>query len=81
LGHLFDNFFSEEYKFDGFSKADAISKKLCKVMAVDNGRLLNIEEQQELLASLFTCKENNLSPFNRPILVNLDLTEIDKKIN
>ena len=81
LDHLFDKFFSDEYRFDGFSKADAISKQLCKVLAISNGKSLNIEEQQELLASLFTCKEKNLSPFNRPILVNLDPTEIDKKIN
>ena len=81
MDHLFDKFFSDEYRFDGFSKADAISKQLCKVLAISNGKSLNIEEQQELLASLFTCKEKNLSPFNRPILVNLDPTEIDKKIN
>ena len=50
-------------------------------MAIPNGKNLNIEEQQELLASLFTCKEKNLSPFNRSILVNFDLSEIEKKIN
>lgn len=81
LDHLFDKFFSEEYRFDGFSRGDTISKQLSKAMAIPNGKNLNIEEQQELLASLFTCKEKNLSPFNRSILFNFDLSEIDKKIN
>jgi len=81
LDQLFDKLFSNEIEFNGFSKGDAISKQLCKAMAIPNGKILNIEEQQELLASLFTCKEKNLSPFNRPIFVNLDAFEIDKKIN
>ena len=81
LDQLFDKLFSSEIEFNGFSKGDAISKQLCKAMAIPNGKILNIEEQQELLASLFTCKEKTLSPFNRPILVNLDAIEIDKKIN
>ena len=81
LEDLLDKLFSDETKFKGFSEADAVSKQLSKVMAIPNGKVLNIEEQQELLASLFSCKEKNLSPFNRPILVNLDLSEIDKKIN
>ena len=81
LDQLFDKLFSSEIEFNGFSKGDAISKQLCKAMAIPNGKILNIEEQQELLASLFTCKEKTLSPFNRQILVNLDAIEIDKKIN
>ena len=81
LEDLLDKLFSDETEFKGFSEADAVSKQLSKVMAIPNGKVLNIEEQQELLASLFSCKEKNLSPFNRPILVNLDPSEIDKKIN
>ena len=81
LEDLLDKLFSDETEFKGFSEADAVSKQLSKVMAIPNGKVLNIEEQQELLASLFSCKEKNLSPFNRPILVNLDSSEIDKKIN
>ena len=81
LDNLLDKLFSDETEFKGFSEADVVSKQLSKVMAIPNGKVLNIEEQQELLASLFSCKEKNLSPFNRPILVNLDSSEIDKKIN
>ena len=78
---LFENFFSDKFKYEGFSKADVISKKLCRSMTINNGKSLNIEEQQQLLASLFACKEKNLSPFNRPIFINFDMQEIDKKIN
>ena len=73
--------FSNEIKYNGFSQADSVSKQLSKAMAIPNGKTLSIEEQHKLLASLFTCKEKNLSPFNRPILVNLDESEINKKIN
>ena len=81
LENLFDNLFSNEIKYNGFSQADSVSKQLSKAMAIPNGKTLSIEEQHKLLASLFTCKEKNLSPFNRPILVNLDESEINKKIN
>lgn len=81
LENLFDNLFSNEIKYNGFSQADSVSKQLSKAMAIPNGKILSIDEQHELLASLFACKEKNLSPFNRPILVNLDESEINKKIN
>ena len=81
LENLFDNLFSNEIKYNGFSQADSVSKQLSKAMAIPNGKTLSIEEQHKLLASLFTCKEKTLSPFNRPILVNLDESEINKKIN
>ena len=50
-------------------------------MAIPNGKILNIEEQQELLASLFACKENQVSPFNLPILINFDSSDLDKQIS
>ena len=78
---LFENLFSNDQEFEAFSKSDAVSKHLSKAFAIPNGKKLNIEEQQELLASLFMCKEKNLSPFNRPIIVNFDVSEIDKKFN
>ena len=50
-------------------------------MAIPNGKILNIEEQQELLASLFACKENQVSPFNLPILINFGSSDLDKHIS
>ena len=69
-----------ETDFEAFSIGDTISKRLSKNMAIPNGKILNIEEQQELLAALFACKENQVSPFNLPILINFDSSDLDKQI-
>ena len=69
-----------ETDFEAFSIGDIISKRLSKSMAIPNGKILNIEEQQELLAALFACKENQVSPFNLPILINFDSSDLDKQI-
>ena len=69
-----------ESDFEAFSIGDTISKRLSKNMAIPNGKILNIEEQQELLAALFACKENQVSPFNLPILINFDSSDLDKQI-
>ena len=71
---------NNETGFEAFSIGDVISKRLSKSMAIPNGKVLNIEEQQELLASLFACKENQVSPFNLPILINFDSSDLDKQI-
>ena len=71
---------NNETDFEAFSIGDVISKRLSKSMAIPNGKILNIEEQQELLASLFACKENRVSPFNLPILINFDSSDLDKQI-
>ena len=78
LKDLFLN--SNETDFEAFSIGDTISKRLSKNMAIPNGKILNIEEQQELLAALFACKENQVSPFNLPILINFDSSDLDKQI-
>ena len=79
LNDLFLN--NKEINLDGFSNGDIISKRLARSMAIPNGKILNIEEQQELLASLFACKENQVSPFNLPILINFDSSDLDKQIS
>tara|TARA_Y100000816_G_C26105698_1_gene587530 strand:- start:2369 stop:4153 length:1785 start_codon:yes stop_codon:yes gene_type:complete len=79
LNDLFLN--NKDYDFNGFSSGDIISKRLARSMAIPNGKILNIEEQQELLASLFACKENQVSPFNLPILINFGSSDLDKHIS
>tara|TARA_B100001741_G_C16537017_1_gene592400 strand:- start:193 stop:1977 length:1785 start_codon:yes stop_codon:yes gene_type:complete len=79
LNDLFLN--NKDYDFNGFSSGDIISKRLARSMAIPNGKILNIEEQQELLASLFACKENQVSPFNLPILINFGSSDLDKQIS
>lgn len=63
----------------GFSQIDILSKSLAKGMAVKSGMILNYAEQQNMVNSLFACKESTLSPYNRPVFITLTLDELDKK--
>lgn len=63
----------------GFSQIDTLSKSLAKGMAVKSGTVLNNQEQQHMVNSLFACKESSLTPFNRPIFITLTVDELDKK--
>lgn len=63
----------------GFSQIDTLSKSLAKGMAVKSGTILNSAEQQNIVNSLFACKETTLSPYNKPIFTTLTVEELDKK--
>lgn len=62
-----------------FSQIDVLSKSLSKGMAVKSGTGLNSAEQQNIVNSLFACKESSLSPYNKPIFITLTVDELDKK--
>lgn len=63
----------------GFSQVDTLSKSLAKGMAVKSGTALNSADQQNIVNSLFACKETGLSPYNKPIFITLTVDELDKK--
>ena len=63
----------------GFSQNDLLAKSLAKNLAVKTGTSLNIEEQEHLVHQLFACKEPTVSPTNKPVLMMLDISDIDKK--
>jgi DNA mismatch repair protein MutL len=63
----------------GFSQVDTLSKSLAKGMAVKSGSVLNPADQQNIVNSLFACKESSLSPYNKPIFITLTVDELDKK--
>ncbi len=63
----------------GFSQVDTLSKSLAKGMAVKSGTALNSAEQQNIVNSLFACKDSSLSPYNKPIFITLTVDELDKK--
>lgn len=63
----------------GFSQIDTLSKSLAKGMAVKSGTILNAAEQQNIVNSLFACKESTLTPYNKPIFTTLTVEELDKK--
>ncbi|MHA6280024.1 DNA mismatch repair endonuclease MutL [Salinimicrobium sp. CAU 1759] len=63
----------------GFSQIDTLSKSLAKGMAVKPGTALGAADQQNIVNSLFACKETTLSPYNKPIFITLTVDELDKK--
>ncbi len=65
----------------GFSQNDLLAKSLAKSLAIKTGAQLTTEEQEHLIHQLFACKEPMVSPTNKPILMTLDVSDIDKKFN
>ncbi len=70
---------SLEHTYDGFSRAEWISKTMCTSLAIKNGQGLNQDEQYILINDLFACKEPKLSPFQRKIYVIIGANEIENK--
>ncbi len=65
----------------GFSQNDLLAKSLAKSLAIKTGTKLNLEEQEHLIHQLFACKEPTISPNNNPVLMTLDVKDLDKKFN
>ena len=63
----------------GFSQNDLLAKSLAKSLAVKTGKAMNVKEQEYLVHQLFACKEPTKSPTNKPVLMILDASDIDKK--
>ncbi|MEO0572560.1 MAG: DNA mismatch repair protein MutL, partial [Bacteroidota bacterium] len=68
-----------ENTYEGFSKAEWISKTMCTSLAIKNGQGLNQDEQYVLINDLFACKEPKLSPFQKKIYVIIGANEIENK--
>ena len=66
-------------KFLAYSVITGIAINLVKDTVMRSGTVLNNQEQQHLVNSLFACKESTLTPFNRPIFITLTVDELDKK--
>ena len=66
----------EERSVEHLSQAYQIAKTLAKSLAIKSGEPLESEEQQSLLDDFFGCKETSISPFNKPIFITLEKTEI-----
>lgn len=78
LDELLSNLHNEILE-NSFSLNDAIAKTMAKSLAIKNGTIITTEEQENLVNSLFACKEPKLSPFNKTTFVILSTDEIDKK--
>lgn len=69
----------EDIPQENFSQEDILAKNLAKTLSIRSGQYLSSEEQEQLIADLFSCKECNVSPFGKKIFTELSINEIDSK--
>ena len=62
-----------------FSQSDTIAKSMARSLAVKTGTYLTEKEQENLVNSLFACKEPNVSPFQKPTFITLTVEDLDKR--
>jgi len=80
IEHLLDAIHNQTQS-SNYSQVDCIAKSLARNLAVKKGVSLNSKEQEELVNSLFACKEPGVSPFGKPTFITLSLEDIEKKFN
>lgn len=64
-----------------FSQGDRIAKSLAHSLAVKTGTVLNEEEKENMVNSLFACKEPKISPFMKPVFITMKVEDIEKKFS
>src|SRR5690606_36426879 len=62
-----------------FSLNDSIAKSLAKRLSVKTETLLTEKEQSNIIDSLFTCKEPDVSPLRKTAFITMNLDELDKR--
>ena len=62
-----------------FSQNDTIAKSMARSLAVKTGTYLTEKEQENLVNSLFACKDPNVSPFHKPTFITMRVEDLDKK--
>lgn len=62
-----------------FSQNDSMARSMSRSLAVKTGTYLTEKEQENLVNSLFACKEPNVSPFNKPTFITMSVEDLDKK--
>lgn len=60
-------------------QSDRIAKSLAHSLSVKTGTVLNDEEQESIVNSLFACKEPSVSPFMKPTFITMKVEDIEKK--
>lgn len=71
----------DEIPDSSFSQMDSMAKSMAKSLAVKTGTFLTEKEQENLVNNLFACKEQTISPFNKPTFITLSVEDLDKKFS
>lgn len=64
-----------------FSQSDIIAKSLSRSIAIKTGTALHEREQENIVNSLFACKESDVSPFGKPTFITISVEDLDKKFS
>jgi DNA mismatch repair protein MutL len=78
LEELINNI-QNEIPESSFSQSDSVSKSMAKSLAVKTGTYLTEKEQENLVNSLFACKEPTVSPFQKQTFITLTVEDLDKR--
>lgn len=69
----------QEVPDTSFSQSDSIAKSMARSLAVKTGILLTEKEQENMVNSLFACKEPGVSPFHKPTFITVSVEDLDKR--
>jgi len=64
---------------NSYSQNDSVAKSMARSLAVRTGAYLNQKEQENVVNGLFACKEPDVSPFQKPTFITINVEDIDKK--
>ena len=71
--------FQEGIPETNYIQTERIAKTLAQSLSVKSGTILNETEQEDIVNSLFGCKEPNISPFMKPTFVTMKVEDIERK--
>jgi DNA mismatch repair protein MutL len=71
----------DEIPDSSFSQMDSMAKSMARSLAIKTGMYLTEKEQESMVNNLFACKENSVSPFNKPTFITLSVEDLDKKFS
>ncbi|MCO6148340.1 DNA mismatch repair endonuclease MutL [Flavobacterium sp. NRK1] len=73
------NDLQQEVPDSSFSQTDSIAKSMARSLAIKTGIALSEKEQENMVNSLFACKEPGVSPFNKPTFITVSVEDLDKR--
>ena len=79
---LFEKLFSDlenDVPDSGFSRTEALSRSMAKAMSIKTGAIIESEQLNYIVNSLFACTSPAVTPDNKPIFTTWTMDEIDKK--
>lgn len=73
------NDLQQEVPDSSFSQTDSIAKSMARSLAIKTGIIMTEKEQENMVNSLFACKEPGVSPFNKPTFITVSVEDLDKR--